>query len=825
MVTKLLPWGGSLVKIIRSGLFCLLSFAATYAVALVPNNSQKLKPEVPMWLGQKIIRPTVTNTKSIVDEKIGSNLSIRTDAVSGQVRLISGGSFNIDRLDLTSLENSLLNIRTFVDQNVEIFGVDSKDLELNKDSVVFSSDLQLFKFKVYRRGHLIEDAVVDFRFRGGKLLQVVSRTYSEARQPSDFEEKNIKEIAQSYLKSGEHKYLDRHYRIVQNNQSYSMVLVESYEVKYEGEVYLLQVDVASGKVFELRKKNLFVSGTAKAKVYPRDWTEAPVEVNLSNVSITNGTDSVFTGLDGKFDVPEGFVPKLNGFSGKYAEVIIDSGDLAIADGVAHGGIWNINYSSPLTQEPQEDQSIAQPMAYHHVQIVRDFTAGFIDTDWLNEPLPIHTNYQASCNAFWNGTAINLLNAGRDCAHSGLIADVIYHEWGHGLDHMTGGIADVAFSEGFSDSVSMLITKDHILAPNFFLDGQFVRDNEPDKIYPDDRGEVHHEGQIIASTLWDLYKTFRSMYGDDEGTDKLANLILNSIFTATSYKDVYDAFLVIDDNDADLSNGTPHSCLFNVEFAKHGLVEIIDSCRLAKIEDFNIDDSSGNNNGVIEPGENVEIFIAVNNPSNELLTGLKGVLTVPSIEGVELEDIELEWGDIEVGGQGTNILPAILNISTDVACGTNFDLNIRLHQEHRNFVVDRNIEIGDMIGQPIAYEVENLPIGIPDASSKEFVVYIKGPKWPTGMKVYDAHLKFDVTHPYVGDVEVHMTSPMGLKKRLIRGIGRGDNMHYDKNLTQLFKNEVGKGFWSINFTDWSPEDVGTLDALRLTLTPANFKCEP
>ena len=44
--------------------------------------------------------------------------------------------------------------------------------------------------------------------------------------------------------------------------------------------------------------------------------------------------------------------------------------------------------------------------------------------------------------------LSIFYSGNDrCANTGLIADVIYHEWGHGLDANTGGIHDGAFSEG------------------------------------------------------------------------------------------------------------------------------------------------------------------------------------------------------------------------------------------------------------------------------------------------------------------------------------------------------------------------------------------
>jgi len=43
-------------------------------------------------------------------------------------------------------------------------------------------------------------------------------------------------------------------------------------------------------------------------------------------------------------------------------------------------------------------------------------------------------------------------------------------------------------------------------------------------------------------------------------------------------DVYDATLALDDNDGDVSNGTPNFCEINKAFAKHGLAKEDSDCR-------------------------------------------------------------------------------------------------------------------------------------------------------------------------------------------------------------------------------------------------------
>src|SRR5690606_14052988 len=47
------------------------------------------------------------------------------------------------------------------------------------------------------------------------------------------------------------------------------------------------------------------------------------------------------------------------------------------------------------------------------------------------------NIDATCNAYFDGS-VNFFRAGRGCNNTGRIADVNYHEWGHGFHYF--GIA-------------------------------------------------------------------------------------------------------------------------------------------------------------------------------------------------------------------------------------------------------------------------------------------------------------------------------------------------------------------------------------------------
>ena len=81
--------------------------------------------------------------------------------------------------------------------------------------------------------------------------------------------------------------------------------------------------------------------------------------------------------------------------------------------------------------------------------------------------------------------------------------------------------------------------------------------------------MHSTGLIIGSTFWNLFKALKERYSEDEAIEILRRYAFQMIFTAERYTDVYDALLVIDDDDANLSNGTPNLCLINGIFNRHG----------------------------------------------------------------------------------------------------------------------------------------------------------------------------------------------------------------------------------------------------------------
>ncbi|MBT8494989.1 MAG: DUF4215 domain-containing protein, partial [Deltaproteobacteria bacterium] len=164
-----------------------------------------------------------------------------------------------------------------------------------------------------------------------------------------------------------------------------------------------------------------------------------------------------------------------------------------------------------------------------------------------------------------------------CQNTGRLPDVVYHEFGHAL-HAASivegvGSFDGALSEGISDYLAASITGDSGMGRGFFYGNDPLRELDPEGTenrWPEDIGGVHTTGLIFAGAMWDLRNTFITKYGTEDGIALADRLFYGAVQTATDIPSSYISVITEDDDDGDLSNGTPNICDINQAFGLHGL---------------------------------------------------------------------------------------------------------------------------------------------------------------------------------------------------------------------------------------------------------------
>jgi hypothetical protein len=221
-------------------------------------------------------------------------------------------------------------------------------------------------------------------------------------------------------------------------------------------------------------------------------------------------------------------------------------------------------------------------AYYHVNRIHNYMKscypGFTTMDF---PLPTNVDVSGTCNAFYNGSSINFYAAGGGCASFAEIGDVVYHEYGHGINDMYyddirgSGMRNGGLNEGYADVWALCITQDSILGRNTSGPTSSIRryDGNNVKVWPRDiKGEVHADGEIIAGAWYDVAKNI----GSYEAMGQIFSKTFDDVVDGPNgmegpiFHDALISALQADDNDANLSNGTPHLEQIVKAFAKHGI---------------------------------------------------------------------------------------------------------------------------------------------------------------------------------------------------------------------------------------------------------------
>ncbi len=309
-----------------------------------------------------------------------------------------------------------------------------------------------------------------------------------------------------------------------------------------------------------------------------DSDSLPLPLANLVLDIDGTVDSIVTDANGllSWEGPVGATVSLTGtLSGLYVNVLDDDGpELSIETGPVSSG-------EPIHIELNElllDADTAEINAYVHVNRAHDWLAG-LDLDppftALDFPLQVRVNRQSfgNCNAAFDPGVPELffLPEGGGCPNSAY-SSVIYHEYVHAVVfEIMGGFPSLDLNEGLADSGSTLLSGHRLVGRNFYGPGLHLRDLEPDLVFPV-VGDIWTRGRVVAGSFFDLRTRLFHELGAEAGQALAELLFAKSLyFMPNSIGDgVVTAVLLADDDNADLSDGTPHDQWILESFQIHGL---------------------------------------------------------------------------------------------------------------------------------------------------------------------------------------------------------------------------------------------------------------
>ncbi|MBV42380.1 MAG: hypothetical protein CL834_05055 [Crocinitomicaceae bacterium] len=320
---------------------------------------------------------------------------------------------------------------------------------------------------------------------------------------------------------------------------------------------------------------MVISGVIKSTINEMYPYEASVELPLPMLFLPIPGGAVTTDIDG------GFISNASGPQ--------------LAD-VELAGSWSTVYTGGITPQIEvqfEDGynnlnldalgNVKERSAYRSVVLIHEHMKEYLPNfTGLDFSLTTNVDVEGECNAFYDGISVNFFDTGGGCNPTSLIADVVWHEYGHGInDYYYGslgaGFNNGAMNEGYADLWAMSLGDIAEIGKGFYTDNEDgIRKYDADpKVYPEDLvGEVHADGEIICGAWYD---THLLMGGDWDATMALfidaypgLQATVQNGNEGQAYTDVLIDALQADDDDGDLSNGTPNAAAIVEGFDIHGI---------------------------------------------------------------------------------------------------------------------------------------------------------------------------------------------------------------------------------------------------------------
>jgi hypothetical protein len=223
---------------------------------------------------------------------------------------------------------------------------------------------------------------------------------------------------------------------------------------------------------------------------------------------------------------------------------------------------------------------AEVNAYLHANIARDYLLAYnpsfptiaTQTDFL-----INVMVSGTCNAFYDGSSINFFPSGGGCNNTAFSV-VVHHEFGHHIVNRAGS-GQGAYGEGFSDAVGVCITDTSELALGFNASSctSGIRNANNTVQYSTTNcssagSAIHTCGTLFSGCVWST-RTYLAASNPATYRNIISDLTLNSVLlhTGTSITPAITIdFLTLDDNDANINNGTPNYTQINQGFSDHSM---------------------------------------------------------------------------------------------------------------------------------------------------------------------------------------------------------------------------------------------------------------
>ncbi|HTQ80579.1 MAG TPA: hypothetical protein VMM92_11320, partial [Thermoanaerobaculia bacterium] len=383
-----------------------------------------------------------------------------------------------------------------------------------------------------------------------------------------------------------------------------------------------RVDATSGELLELRDINDYAQAQATGSLYLNSAATGPaVSRPFPFLDLSTGG---FSSSAGFYNYSGG--PLTSAMNGQYVKIVDTCGAISLAaDGsgnLSFGTSGGNNCTTPGTGGAGNTHAARQQ--FYEINRVKEMGRAWLPANaWLGQQLTVNVNLTGTCNAYWSPTAhnLNFFQTFGTCANTGECSSVTVHEYGHGLDTNDGNgfSPDKGTGESTADVTAFLALHDSCIgvgtlpsncagygdactACTGFRDVDWGKhtSNTPHTVanfthvdcnpssYAGECGdEGHCESYVSTEAVWDFVNRDLPTPGTAAAWAVGERLWYQSRSTATGAFTCstsggtftsngcgtgswWEVFRVMDDDDGNLANGTPHGGALFAAFNRHGI---------------------------------------------------------------------------------------------------------------------------------------------------------------------------------------------------------------------------------------------------------------
>ncbi len=477
----------------------------------------------------------------------------------------------------------------FIKQNTNILGVNPDNLKLRRISFVRNrwyvsygqvhNGLEVMfsevELRIFGNGNVMAfgaDYYSDIAISTIPIISLDDAIQSAAKGIADVSKKGIKiqSAAKIYILP-----IRNHSKV-----TYKLVYETTVATNRPDQKYKTYVDAATGDVVWRYNQvnNASTEVSAKGDVKPNSPIDQPVSVVFPDMYVNIDGQRHTTNDEGVVNVdifsssqisanltgPWVAVTSPDGTNASFSGAIMPSEDFEL--------VWDNSNSSTFERN-----------VFVHANFIRDYIKA-IDPDItiLDKQIEFEIYNESQFggpNALFNGEKIFFVGVAVDSVKMAEGPSVLFHEYGHLVNHFLyielgrlNGMINRACNEGTADVQSCLILDNPKVGEGVFRDepSRVIRNTDNTLKYPEDLQPTAHEnGRILSGAFWDL-------------REATSNQLAAELFHFTRYgtpDDINDGIafsewfielLIADDDDGDLSNGTPNFYAIVESFNKHNI---------------------------------------------------------------------------------------------------------------------------------------------------------------------------------------------------------------------------------------------------------------